>query len=212
MPSTLLIIFLMHWVVLLTPGVNFVLLLQLTATGTRSTALAAVAGITSATFIWALLAVFGVGIIFAAHPALRLGVQVAGGAYLLWVAWKLWHSKATASEENALDYTHAKAFRVGFATNILNPKPAVFFGSVFVNAFPQNPSAVLIVISVVMVYCNAVVWHAFLALAFSQSRVQGVYLRFRTHLNRLASLVIAGFGGRLLLSTFSEFQSVGSAK
>jgi threonine efflux protein len=206
MLTALLTISLMHWVVLVTPGVNFVLLLQLTAGGKRSTALAAVAGITCATFIWALLAVLGVGVIFASHSALRLSMQCFGGMYLCWVAWKLWSSTTGTATAQRLELTHAQAFVRGFITNILNPKPAVFFGSVFLTIFPQNPSLTLIVLSVVMLYVNAVVWHAFLALAFSHSRVQSVYARFRTPLNRTSAAIIAGFGGRLVLTTWAEIR------
>jgi threonine efflux protein len=206
MLTALLTISLLHWVVLVTPGVNFVLLLQLTAGGKRSTALAAVAGITCATFIWALLAVLGVGVIFASHSALRLCMQCLGGLYLCWVAWKLWDSTNATPTAQRLELTHSQAFVRGFITNILNPKAAVFFGSVFLTIFPQNPNLPLIVLSVVMVYVNALVWHAFLALAFSQPRMQSVYARFRTPLNRISATVITGFGGRLVINTLAEIR------
>jgi threonine efflux protein len=206
MLTKLLTISLMHWVVLVTPGVNFVLLLQLTASGRRSTALAAVVGITCATFIWALLAVLGVGVIFSSHSALRYFMQCLGGLYLCWIAYKMWGSTNAATAVQQLDLTHAQAFRRGFLTNILNPKPAVFFGSVFLTIFPQNPSFTLIVLTVAMVYFNAVIWHVFLALAFSHSRVQSVYDRFRTPLNRISATVIAAFGGKLLITTLAEIR------
>ena len=46
----------------------------------------AVVGMTTATFIWAALAVAGVGAVFAAHPSLRQGAQLLGGLYLLALA------------------------------------------------------------------------------------------------------------------------------
>ena len=60
-------------------------------------AFAAVAGITCATLVWALLAVLGVGVIFAAHPSIRFALQCVGGVYLGWVGLKLWRSTATES-------------------------------------------------------------------------------------------------------------------
>ena len=71
MLQALITIALLHWAVLLIPGFNFVLIGQLAAGGTRRTALAAVVGMTSATLIWASMAVAGVGAVFAAHPYLR---------------------------------------------------------------------------------------------------------------------------------------------
>ncbi len=206
MIATLVTISLLHWVVLVTPGVNFALLLQISASGRRRSALAAAIGITCATFVWATLAVLGVGAVFAAHPALRQLIQCAGGIYLCWVACKLWRSPSRATEIDKLEIVPKAAFVRGFATNILNPKPAVFFGSIFVTIFPPNPSPTLIVLTVIVVVCNALVWHAFLALVFSNRRVQQGYDRIRRPINRVAAVVIAGFGGRLLVSTFAEFR------
>ena len=83
MMPTLLTIAVLHWAVLILPGFNFLLIGQLAASGRRSTAMAAVVGMTTATLLWALLAVAGVGIVFTAHPVIRQLAQVAGGLYLL---------------------------------------------------------------------------------------------------------------------------------
>lgn len=48
MYTALLTIALLHWAVLLLPGFNFVLIGQLAASGKRSVAMAAVAGMTTA--------------------------------------------------------------------------------------------------------------------------------------------------------------------
>ncbi len=204
MVATLISISLLHWVVLVTPGVNFALLLQIAASGRRRAAIAAVVGITSATFLWATLAVLGAGAVFAAHPSLRQALQFVGGLYLCWVAWKLWRAPIAVSRLDRIEISPATAFVRGFTTNMLNPKPAVFFGSIFLTVFPENPSVTLTVLSVVLVYVNALVWHLFLALVFSNQRVLTCYDRVRQPLNRIAAAIIAGFGGKLLVSTLGE--------
>ena len=83
MLASLASIAILHWAVLVIPGFNFVLIGQLAAGGSRAAAMAAVAGMTSATLVWATLAVAGVGIVFTAHPTLRHVAQLAGGLYLL---------------------------------------------------------------------------------------------------------------------------------
>ena len=75
MLSTFLTIALLHWVVLATPGVNFVLIAQLAAGSTRSVSLAAVAGITTVTFLWASLAILGMGAIFCGAPCAAPGLS-----------------------------------------------------------------------------------------------------------------------------------------
>lgn len=208
MLTTFLTIAVLHWVALVTPGVNFVLILQLAAGSPRSVSLAAVAGITTVTFLWALLAILGMGAAFSAHPALRQAFQIAGGAYLCYVAWKLWRSPAAvATEVKAVTTSRAAAFRMGFITNVFNPKTALFFGSVFATALPPSPGPVVLTGAVLLCWFNAVVWHVFLALAFSHGRVQSAYQRGRTVFNRGAAGLVGAFGLRLLVTTMQELRT-----
>lgn len=211
MMTTFLTIAVLHWAMLVIPGVNFVLIAQLAAGSTRSVSLAAVAGITTVTLTWATLAILGLGAVFAAHPALRLAFQVAGGAYLCFVAFKLWRSPPvdTNAEVKPVTTSRAAAFRMGFITNVFNPKTALFFGSVFATALPQSPSVWVLLLAVLLVWFNAVVWHVFLALAFSQGRIQSVYQRWRVALNRCAAGLVGAFGLRLLVMTLQEFRARG---
>lgn len=209
MLTTFLTIAVLHWVVLVTPGVNFVLIAQLAAGSTRSVSLAAVAGITTVTLTWATLAILGMGAVFAAHPALRQAFQVAGGAYLCYVAFKLWRSPPVdaSAEVKPVTTSRRAAFRMGFITNVFNPKTALFFGSVFATALPPSPSVWVLLAAVLLVWFNAVVWHVFLALAFSQGRIQSVYQRWRVALNRGAAGLVGAFGLRLLALTLQEFRA-----
>lgn len=208
MLTTFLTIAVLHWVALVTPGVNFVLILQLAAGSPRSVSLSAAAGITTVTFLWALLAILGMGAAFSAHPALRQAFQIAGGAYLCYVAWKLWQSPAAvATEVKAVTTSRAAAFRMGFVTNVFNPKTALFFGSVFATALPPSPGPAVLAGAVLLCWFNAVVWHVFLALAFSHGRVQSAYQRGRTLFNRGAAGLVGAFGLRLLATTWQEFRA-----
>lgn len=208
MLTTFLTITVLHWVALVTPGVNFVLILQLAAGSPRSVSLAAAAGITTVTFLWALLAILGMGAAFSAHPAMRQAFQIAGGAYLCYVAWKLWRSPAAvATEVKAVTTSRAAAFRMGFITNVFNPKTALFFGSVFATALPPSPGPAVLAGAVLLCWFNAVVWHVFLALAFSHGRVQSAYQRGRTVFNRGAAGLVGAFGLRLLVTTVQELRA-----
>jgi threonine efflux protein len=209
MLSALLTIAVLHWAMLVIPGVNFVLIAQLAAGSARHVSLAAVAGITTVTLTWATLAILGLGAVFAAHPPLRLGFQVAGGAYLCYVAFKLWRSPPVdvRAEVKPVTTSRAAAFRMGFITNVFNPKTALFFGSVFATALPPSPSVWMLLAAVLLVWFNAVVWHVFLALAFSQGRIQWVYQRWRAVLNRCAAGLVGVFGARLLVVTLQEWRS-----
>lgn len=156
---------------------------------------------------WALLAILGVNALFAAHPTVRLALQSAGALYLSYVAVRLWRSGASAPEPTAVHLHAWAAFRLGFITNLLNPKSALFFGSVFATALPAEHSPGLLAASIALVFANALAWHTFLALAFSRPAVQSAYSRNRQLLNRLAGAVVGAFGLRLLATVVAEVRS-----
>jgi threonine efflux protein len=207
MLTTLLTVALLHWVVLVTPGANVLLVSQLAASGHRRSACYAGLGVTVVALTWAVLAILGVNALFTSLPKVRLALQVAGGIYLCCVAVRLWRSGASPAGHLSGLLAPWAAFRLGFLTNIMNPKSALFFGSIFATALPQDPSASLLAAATTMVFVNALLWHTFLALAFSHPRVQAAYTRKRHQLNRLAGALVGAFGIRLLVATANELRS-----
>jgi threonine efflux protein len=207
MLPSLLAIAILHWAVLLVPGFNVVLLAQLAGGQSRSVAFAAVLGMTTATLVWATLAVMGIGAVFSTLPVLRQGAQIAGGLYLLYLAYNLWRSGASAASVAPQTLSRAAAFRIGFMTSALNPKIALFYGSVFATALPPSPSWGHVASAVAVVYLNSVIWHGSLAVAFSQKAVQQAYLRNFARLTRVSGAVVGAFGLKLIVGTLQELRT-----
>jgi threonine efflux protein len=207
MLSTLLTIWLLHVAALLSPGANVLLVSQLAASDRGRSAVFAALGVTLGAVLWATFAVLGVHAVFGAFPGLRLGLQILGGVYLLYVATRLWRSRGPDLGEPAPSVSKATAFRLGFLTNITNPKSALFFGSVFAASFPAAPSLLLQMCAVVMIVVNALCWHLLLAYLFSRPQVRAAYARYRTRANRFASAIMGLMGLGLLLATFREARS-----
>lgn len=203
--ASLIAIALLHWAVLLVPGFNFVLIGQLAAGGSRRAALAAVVGMTSATLAWATLAVAGIGVVFTAHPLLRQGAQVAGGVYLLYLACQVARGGGIRAAEPGPSMDATAAFKAGFITSALNPKIALFYGSVFATALPADPTIGHIAAAVLLVYANSWVWHGGLAVVLSFAGVQRAYLRHQRAITRLSAGLVGVFGLRLIAGAVQEY-------
>ncbi len=201
MTQALLSVFVLHWLVLVTPGVNYVLLASLAARGSRRAALWAAVGISTATLVWATLAVAGVDAVFRHHPLLRRGVQVVAAAYLLYAAVRMLRASAGAAtvldvgaERRTADaggIADGAAYRMGLATNLGNPKPIFFFGSLFVSLLPPTVSTGMLVACVVIAVANALTWHLVLALALSNSRMRGLQARHARRIGQMGALAMA---------------------
>lgn len=207
MTTTLLTIWFLHVAAMMSPGANVLLVSQLAASDRTRSARFAALGVTAGAAIWSTCAVLGVNAVFQAVPGLRLALQVAGGLYLLLVASRLWRSGGADLNGQATSVSASAAFRLGFFTNITNPKSALFFGSVFAASFPAQPSALLQMSAVVMVVLNALCWHTLLAYLFSRERVRAAYSRTRKTANRVASVAVGTLGLGLLAASMREIKA-----
>ncbi|MDH4990517.1 LysE family translocator [Aquamicrobium lusatiense] len=105
-------------------------------------------------FVVLLLAVgFGLGAVLTTFPALHTGLKIAGGAYLLYLAWKIAMSRSVESggdgSAQPMTFLQAAAFQW------VNPKAwvmAVTAMAVFSN--PENPFLSVILIAVVFGIIN----------------------------------------------------------
>ncbi len=201
---TLLSVWLLHVAALVTPGANVLLVSQLSVSHGRRSGLFAALGVTLGAGMWATFAVLGVNAVFEAFPRVRLALQIAGGCYLLYVAFRLWRSAAPRSTGSAGSVSALAAFRLGLLTNVTNPKSALFFGSVFATSLPASPSHSLQAVVVTVVTANALLWHIFLAHAFSRSRVRAAYAAHGRFINRAASTILTALGLRVLAGAVSN--------
>lgn len=68
---------------------NFVAIIHKAVAGTRSDALARVAGIVTVNLFWATCAILDIGTVFAIFPGLAVGVRLVGATYLIWFGLRL---------------------------------------------------------------------------------------------------------------------------
>ena len=130
--------------IVVSPGANLFLLLQATPVQGRVTGAVMTLGFCAAIISHATLALVGVGAIVAASVTLFTIIKFVGAAYLIWLGIKalrvaLTKTPAVATQttddetETLPKMSGRQAFVRGYLTNILNPKPAIFY----VAAFPQ---------------------------------------------------------------------------
>lgn len=123
------------------PGPDLLCLVRI-ATRSRARGLAAAAGIVAGIVVWLVLTLAGLGALLAAAPWLLSALQIAGGAYLIWMGVSAVRAGARQLRSGGgsplpLDDAAAPpsatrgAFLQGLFTNLSNPKAVIFFGAVF---------------------------------------------------------------------------------
>lgn len=120
-------------VLVLTPGPNMIYCVSRSLTQGPRAGLVSLAGVVAGFGLHLALAIAGVTALLAAVPMAFDALRIAGAAYLLWLAWQAVRPGGAAPFE-ARDLPHdgpRRLFAMGFLTNALNPKVAMFYLSLF---------------------------------------------------------------------------------
>jgi threonine/homoserine/homoserine lactone efflux protein len=120
-------------VMVLTPGPNMIYVLSRSVVQGRRAGLVSLLGVVAGFLVHVCATAIGLTAVFMAVPLAFELLKWAGAAYLLWLAWQALKPGASSPFEPRLlppDSTR-KLFAMGFITNLLNPKIAVFYLSVF---------------------------------------------------------------------------------
>ncbi|MBR0646134.1 LysE family translocator [Plastoroseomonas hellenica] len=108
------------------PGVT-ALVARVLARGAQG-APAFIAGFVAGALLWFTVAATGLAAIAATFAVLFVAIRIAGAAYLLRLAWKLWTAPARpAAAADASPDSNARLFLTGLAINLGNPKVIAFF-------------------------------------------------------------------------------------
>ncbi|MBI5519654.1 MAG: LysE family transporter [Desulfovibrio sp.] len=189
----------------ISPGPDFVVVSS-HALGGRKAGILVALGVAAGCVVWAMLAVFGLGLVIARLSWLYWLVRLGGAAYLLWMgARMLWAARHPAQGEAparpaARPLSAPQALRAGFLVNMTNPKAVAFFGSLFVTVLPASAPGWVHCATVGVVGVVSAGWFCVLALLFSVPRVRGTYLRLRRPVDALMGAALVGLGAKLAVS------------
>ena len=193
---------LIHLMAAISPGPSFVMTVRTAASDGLRAALGVAAGLGTGAIVWALAALFGLHLLFQLAPALLLAFKLAGAAFLLWIALQTWRHAREPLPAPGVAATARGAlggFRLGLLTQLSNPKPAVFFGAVFVGLVPPGSSAAALALLLLVLFVDETLWYALVARVFSLDRARAAYGRAKASVDRVFGGLIALFGLRIAL-------------
>ena len=195
-------VFAVHLLAMVSPGPKVLVVTQTAASQTRRAGVCAALGIAVGAAVLSSAALAGLSVVLGEFAWLHAALRLVGGAYLLYLGVRLWRSaqsSAPSPPPTAAARTDWRAFRLGLATNLTNPKAVVFYGSVFAALFAPGAPAWLKVAAVATIAVNSTVFHVALACLFSSPRAQVGYRRIKPWVDRIAGAGLAALGLLLVL-------------
>jgi threonine/homoserine/homoserine lactone efflux protein len=176
------------------PGPSFLHVVQTSVTRSRRHGIAAAAAMALGAELWALTALLGLGVLFKRYAWLYLVAHIAGGLFLFWIAAQIWgHARSLPARDAGLNPASGRpwnSFRRALGVQMSNPKPAIFFASMFIAVFPPDASLLLKICSLGIILIDEFAWYAFVATVLSTARARAGYLKYKTRLDRTMAVVL----------------------
>ncbi|MGA7777741.1 MAG: LysE family translocator [Paraburkholderia sp.] len=187
------------------PGPSNLAIMSLAMGSGRKAAFGFALGVMSGSFSWALLATLGLSALLATYSQLLVAIRIAGGLYLLWLAWKSARSALTPYKpETDIARTPEPFGRLyvrGLLLHLTNPKAILVWLSIVSLAVPASGGTATHTLTVVL-GCMGIGVFVFssYAVLFSTATARRVYGSIRRWLDGSLAVVFSVAGLKLLTS------------
>lgn len=183
----------------LLPGPDTALVIRASLSTGRRGAITAAVGICTGLLMWGALTALGLTAFLTNFPNAYRALAAMGGIYLLFLGWNSWKSLRNSADVSA-GSLGSSPFLSGLGTNLLNPKIAIFYLSVFPHFAPPGPF--LFLRSLVLALIHAIfgiIWFSIVGVAIERSLLSERAIKLRTALQRFTALLLVLLGLRILL-------------
>jgi RhtB (resistance to homoserine/threonine) family protein len=188
-------------VMIVAPGADFALVIRQAIVHGRRAAMLASVGIGCSLLFHISYTILGIGLIVSKSLLLFSVLKWAGAAYLIYLGIMALRAPALTvdvQQDSAADDLPAwKLFAMGFVTNALNPKPVLFFLSLFsLLVSPHTPALVQAGYGLVMAGA-LILWFLGVSVVFTSRPVREKFLAMGRWFNRVTGAMFIGLGLRL---------------
>ncbi len=169
--SIILTVAVIHLLAVISPGPDFMMITRSSLVYSRKTGMYSAIGLGLGILVHVAYSLIGIGLIISQSVVLFSIIKYLGAAYLIYIGYKSLTAKSKKEKDSEVviqeDISSLKAVRIGFLTNVLNPKATLFFLSLFTLVIePQTPLFVKLIMGAEMSIATAI-WFMFIAFIFS---------------------------------------------
>ena len=191
----------------ISPGPAFAVMVRNAVAYDRRTGIMTAIGLGIGVGAHVLFVLGGIAVILSQSVYAFNAVKYIGAAYLIYIGIKALRTPAHAPQtpeetitKQSQSLSDFKALRMGFLTNLLNPKAVIFFTAVFTQFIDAaTPIFVLALFGLTSVAVE-IIWFSLLALFLNSPRIKSRYMAMAHWIERICGGLLLALGVRLALS------------
>lgn len=192
-----------HLLAVISPGPDFFMLLKNTLTYSRKTGIYTAIGFGLGIGVHVSYSLLGLNLLIKNSELLYQVISYMGAAYLAYIGIMSLISKTDPIEQkdyaNKQEISALKAIRIGFITNVLNPKATLFFISLFTLVVSPEASRIAVTGIGVAMMINTSLWFSLLAVMVSHNRIMPFLNQHQRKINIVFGLILLAFGIKVAL-------------
>ncbi len=198
-------IVIVHLLGVASPGPDFAIVVKQSLSQPRRIVIWTALGVALGILVHVTYCLLGIGLIISQSILLFNTIKLIGAAYLLFIGWKALISKPSnqnfqKSEKANRTMSVAKAIRIGFLCNALNPKATLFFLAVFTQVIDSlTPLYIQLFYGLYMTVATFV-WFSIIGTAFTTDFARRYLDAIHSWADRVMGVVLIGLGLKVAFS------------
>ncbi|MED3729404.1 LysE family translocator [Priestia filamentosa] len=191
----------------LSPGPDFFLVMKNSLGFGRRIGIATALGVASALFFHVTYTILGFTYIIEKFPSIFIVIKLAGSLYLLWLGYHAIRAVKQSKEEKEMGLkvnTHKsikQGFREGFICNVLNPKAALFFLSIFSQFISSDTASWVRWVYGTEIILAVALWFTFVSSVISYKKFRDFYEKYNHWFDRCLGAILIYFAIFIVYST-----------
>jgi threonine/homoserine/homoserine lactone efflux protein len=194
---------LIHLVALVSPGPDFVVACRNSLLYSRTIGIYTAVGFGFGVCVHISYAVFGLSWLIANNELIFIVVQYLGAFYLILIGIKSFRSFQSQIGQETISVSSRispfGAVRIGFITNVLNPKATLFFLSLFSTMLNPTVGELTLVVIAVLLVVTTILWFSLVALLISHPRFTTALKRYEKIMHQFFGVLLVGIGVIILV-------------
>ncbi len=195
------LIFGIHLMAVMSPGPDFVMVLRNALQYNRKTAVFTALGIGFGIAVHIFYSLAGIAYLLQKNAAVFQMIKIAGASYIIYMGVKTLKAspiQINIETNNKPKLSPWQAFKVGFVTNVLNPKASLFFLSLFSMLIPPDlPWTVLLGISMMLISVTFL-WFALVSVLFTHPKIVRYYEKYEPYILKTFGAILIFLGLAIL--------------
>ena len=193
-----------HFIALLSPGADFIYLINTSINNKPKIAIGASLGIALANGFYIMLCLLGYATVFSQSEFLMSMIRIIGGGYLLYLGLMILKTKSNVLNTNGVvinQSTFTKEAGRGFYLSFLNPKISIFYISLFSLAISKETPLMVQFIYGLWMFLFVFAWDSILVLLLNNKKLKDKILSF-VHMQKIMGVLLIAIAAGLLYSLF----------